>query len=58
MSIIDRHQKKILQKMNNVINYWINWAKKFNKLEYLFYEYYMKQLLDFDFNNLFEKKMS
>ena len=57
INIIKEHQQKIFSKTNSVISYWIDWANNFNNNDYLLYKLYKKELIDFNFITLFERKV-
>lgn len=57
IELLEIHQNKILNEIQNVINFWINWIDSFAEPDYILYKLYRKKLLDINFKNLFNNKV-
>lgn len=57
MNLISKHRINILNKMKNVIEFWIKWTDSYNEIDYSLYKLYLRKLLDINFNELLEKKI-
>ena len=57
MNLISNHHTNILNKMNNVIKFWIKWTESYNEIDYSLYKLYLNKLLNINFNDLLEKKV-